>query len=258
MVGVPPQFGKNCTFSVFFWRKYLLSRFRRSPKKNLFLSDKAQAFLGNSCYDAKEEKNFRYSAFLTHIVDRFFSIGFITVWLCFLRRYILAILIWWEPRPTLQYFAQGEAMFKFFSFSCLHKTPYNARKGWARKLCPIFFTAAGWPKKCEVQKMLSPFIHPRPGGPPESLPRYARPWRGGAPFGGGWKDLTFFGLYIFCPASCFAAVPRDCRTSLKEGGATSKNVLVFGLCMCLSRNVKTSHRGTHPIIKPNVHGNDNY
>ena len=258
MVGVPPQFGKNCTFSGFFWRKHLLSRFRRSPKKNLLLSDKAQAFLGNSCYDAKEEKNFRYSAFLTHIVDRFFSIGFITVWLCFLRRYILAILIWWEPRPTLQYFAQGEAMFKFFPSRASikpHITPARAERGSSAQ----FFTpAAGWPKKCEVQKMLSPFIHPRPGGPPESLPRYARPWRGGGPLRGWMKGLNIFWTLHFLSSQLLRSCPEGLSHLPQRGGATSKNVLVFGLCMCLSRNVKTSHRGTHPIIKPNVHGNDNY
>ena len=61
-----------------------------------------------------------------------------------------------------------------------HITPARAERGSSAQ----FFTpAAGWPKKCEVQKMLSPFIHPRPGGPPESLPRFARPGRGGPPSG---------------------------------------------------------------------------
>ena len=87
------------------------------------------------------------------------------------------------PIPTLTFYAQGEAMFKNFPSRATIKPvlmPLRAERGSAAQ---FFFPAAGWPKKCEVQKMLSSSIHPRPGGPPESLPRFARPGRGGPPSG---------------------------------------------------------------------------
>ena len=142
------------------------------------------------------------------------------------------------PRPTLTFYAQGEVMFKNFPSRATIKPvlmPLRAERGSAAQ---FFFPAAGWPKKCEVQKMLSSSIPPRPGGPPESLPRYRSAMEGGGPLRGWMKGLNIFWTLHFLSSQLLRSCPKGLSHLPQRGGATSKNVLVFGLCMCLSRNVK--------------------
>ena len=86
-----------------------------------------------------------------------------------------------------------------FFLSCVSKTPrFLPYPGWKRELCPNFSWLA---KKVWSPKNVKSF-HPPPMWGPARIPASLRSAReGGAPFGGGWKDFTFFGLYIFCPAS---------------------------------------------------------
>ena len=86
-----------------------------------------------------------------------------------------------------------------FFLSCVSKTPrFLPYPGWKRELCPNFSWLA---KKVWSPKNVKSF-HPPPTRGPARIPASLRSAReGGAPFGGGWKDFTFFGLYIFCPAS---------------------------------------------------------
>ena len=127
---------------------------------------------------------------------------------------------------------------QIFSFSCLHKSPYNARKGWTRKLCPIFYPSSWLAKKVWSPKNVKSF-HPPPTRGPARIPASLRSaMEGGGPLRGWMKGLNIFWTLHFLSSQLLRSCPEGLSHLPQRGGATSKNVLVFGLCMCLSRNVK--------------------
>ena len=68
---------------------------------------------------------------------------------------------------------------------------------------------------------------------------------------GVWmEELNIFWTLHFLSSQLLRSGPKGLSNRpQKGGGGASKNVLIFGLCMCLSINAKTSYKETHPIIK---------